>query len=257
MEIDDFKAMYHSTEESDKQKSKVLLDMAACYREMIECENRLINHRTTWFLTSNGFLFATLGIIMANFKDYPGFLMGASLVLTFLGVVLAWIYRCQILDANNATVDILARWLFFVKDFFGYTIADFNTEHRIPPIIGNAPEGMAKKILTHPIEKVKEEPSFHSLGSVFQSLHKVMIIAWSALCIIIFISIIIQCFQQWEINTRQQLSVVVPTQSGKVAINVTQVPSSGGAIEKKTWIVESTDVLPREAREEVQLLFGQ
>ena len=60
MTTDDFKVLYLSDSMTDKdleQKRKILFDMASCYREMIESEHRLRNNRTTWFLTTNGFLF--------------------------------------------------------------------------------------------------------------------------------------------------------------------------------------------------------
>ena len=122
MTIDDFKTLYFHNDSSEKKK-EVLFKMADIYRGMIEHESHLINYRTTWFLTLNGFLFAAFGIILAYYKGSHEFLISISLAFTFVGYVLAfWVYKEGIDAAGKARIYIHTRWLLFLKTFFDYSL---------------------------------------------------------------------------------------------------------------------------------------
>jgi len=131
-----FKEIYFPND-NNEDKNKTLFAMAVVYREMIDIENRLMNNRTTWFLTFNGFLFAALSIILAYYKDHPGFLIFVSLVFVFCGCIHAlWVFRQEVDNGHAALAYTRSRWKAFVNAFYGYKISDLSKDFFVPPIIG-------------------------------------------------------------------------------------------------------------------------
>ena len=185
MTTDDFKKMYHSDSENLDEKRKILFEMAACYREMIECEHRLQNNRTTWFLTTCGILFGAWALIVGNYTGSSPFLIVISLLFTCMGIALSWIYQRDISGADNAIECLILRWLNFVHEFFDYSIADLNTDFRIPPIIGLGGEGLVATDLCRKYSHDAKKSSWFQ--SSFPSLEQVMRYVW----IVVFFAICI------------------------------------------------------------------
>ena len=139
-----FKEIYHTDSDDPELKRKALLEMATYYRDMLDHENRLVDYRTKWFLTLNGFLFAAFGIILAYYNGSHGFLISISLVFSVVGCILALkIFRDGLNGADKAGVLLLERWEKFLKTFFNYQITNhaFNEEFFTPPIGGLVSEG--------------------------------------------------------------------------------------------------------------------
>ncbi len=118
-------------------KGDTLIQIGEKYRELIDTENRLINNRTTWFLTFNGFLFAAYGVIFSN--NAAG--MYDSILLSFLaffGIVIAWIFWGEVLLGHIAIVLLVARWKQFLKEYIPCPMISFeiDKDHYFPPIIG-------------------------------------------------------------------------------------------------------------------------
>jgi len=189
MTIDDFKKMYYSNDDNPEKKRMVLFEMAAIYRSMIEYENRLINDRTKWFLSLNGFLFAALGIMLASGKVASGFLICVSFVFAALGCVLALrIFREGILVAFKASRSIQDRWKEFLNTFFNYPISNLNNDFYVPLIIGYTDENP-------PIDDSKNRRDYEP-RYVLELLARVMASAWIVLFVVVFSFNVLSCLPQ-------------------------------------------------------------
>jgi len=187
MKKEEFRKMYHG---DDPEKREVLFKMADAYREMINIEHRLIDHRATWFLTLNGFLFAAFGIILAYYKGSHCFLIFVSLVFAVVGYVLAQcVYKKGIESAGEAISNIHIRWLNFLKTFFDYSPENLNEDCYVPPIMGRlSGECMAD------IQNGKQTNALAGRSPDF--LAHVMAWAWIALFAVVFIFNTAPCLKQ-------------------------------------------------------------
>jgi len=148
MTIGDFKKMYFPTGSSEEKK-EVLFKMADVYRSMIEHECRVIDSRTTWFLTLNGFLFAAFGIILAYYKDYHSFLIFISLAFAFIACLLAiLVYKRGMDSAGRSIYCIHKRWLGFLENYIGYRLSptELNDDYHVPPIWGRISKEFAASL---------------------------------------------------------------------------------------------------------------
>jgi hypothetical protein len=98
-----------------KNAGSETLEVYSLLREYIQHEDNLINHRTTWFLTLNSFLFAIVGIL-ANVSEEPK-LFRPSEVLLFLimistiGIVVSATSGMSVYAAYNSIKALKAIWV--------------------------------------------------------------------------------------------------------------------------------------------------
>jgi len=105
---------------------------------MIFHENQLLNHRITWLLTFNSFLFATIGLLLSNMGDCVS-IIGASasrwliMLVSGLGMLIALIALVLIRRGNVATNTLATKQR---EDYPCY---------EGPPIIGLGPKKKDKQ----------------------------------------------------------------------------------------------------------------
>ena len=195
MKLDDFKKMYHS--DDMEQNRKILFEMAAICRDMIGIEIRLIDQRITRFLTVNGFLFTSLGIILNAYKDFPRILIFVSLAFAVLGSVLAiWVYKRGLDNSAKTILHTHTRWLDFLKTFFDYSLplGELNTNYCVPPIAG-----LIRNEFVSDIQNRRITNSSHILRSPIRLAH-VMAIAWITLFLVVLLYNTVPCLKEFVLN---------------------------------------------------------
>ena len=83
-------------------------------RAQIEHEDNLINHRLTWLLISNGFLFASFAAGAGQFQKESGNFLGYFLypclgAIAVVAIVLCWIAK-RIINLAIHQIDVVATW---------------------------------------------------------------------------------------------------------------------------------------------------
>ena len=136
---------------------------------------------------------------MSNDTSNPLFLVCVSLLFSFLGIALSWLYQKGMDKTEHAILYLLLRWSKFVQELLGHSISKFDTEFCVPPIIGST----GKKIVADDLDKnltVKDigrhdgnQPS--CFQSFLLSMGKVIGVVWFVLFLVVLVFNIPQCFQ--------------------------------------------------------------
>jgi hypothetical protein len=96
--------------------SEELASRYKVFRDYVQHEDDLINHRSTWHHTIQGLLFASLGFTLQGKSDAPGTVHGAPVqwallfVLPLLGIALAIAAWTSIRAATKALDELTVHW---------------------------------------------------------------------------------------------------------------------------------------------------
>jgi len=95
----------------DEFKDKALADWKRV-RSAIEHENTLVNHRLTWLLTSQGFLFTGFGVVYSSKNDKPLDLYGMAIliVIAIVGMAISLKIFIDIESAAKQLLDLDCWW---------------------------------------------------------------------------------------------------------------------------------------------------
>ena len=213
----DFKNMYLSDDPEQKRKSKVLFKMAEVYRDLGQIESRIIDNKTTWFVGLNAFLFAALGVILANYRGEHLFLIVTSLVFAILGCVLAiWVYRAGMNNACEGIFHLQTRWIEFLNICYDCELlpTQLNTNCYLPPIMGHVRSinDYISADFDSNLQKIREASGRVWLRTPRRLAH-VMAGAWIALFIVVLIFNAVPCLKQ-SVQNCSSCSTLYASQGG-------------------------------------------
>lgn len=119
-------------------------------RKQIEHEDNLINHRTSWLLSSQAFLFVAYGTMFAfakfdpdKFESFQKVIYGG--VVCAIGIWISMVTFKSIRDANDSILALASWWNERFVEKPTEWAAGAVAEHPVPPIMWDRPGGTSSK----------------------------------------------------------------------------------------------------------------